>query len=305
MAMFILMVCCSFHLKAQHFNNKNIKFLLKKEDSLARLAEHILDDSLVTDRVKADSLFTRILVRALKTPHSFYFPFDSLATISRKYAPDSSFRIFTWQLPINRETYRYHGAIQMRTEDGSLKLFPLMDRSDKTLNIADTVADHSAWMGAVYYQVVATAYEGKPLYTLIGFHQSNSKSHNKFIEILDLSSGKPVFGGPYFVPEKSARYIMEFKAGAGARLVYDEELDLIVMEHLISETGEPNKKNTLVGDGDYDGFKWMGKNWVFINKLFTEKTPENMPPVPVPRIENKLDLKILEDSTESNEPKSN
>jgi alginate O-acetyltransferase complex protein AlgI len=45
---------------------------------------------------RADSLFTKGLVQALKMPNSFNYPFDSLITISRIYAPDSSFRIFSY-----------------------------------------------------------------------------------------------------------------------------------------------------------------------------------------------------------------
>ena len=83
------------------------------------------------DRLTADSVFTRQLVRALRVPYSFEYPFDSLFTISRMYAPDSSFRVFTWQLEVNEDLVRQHGAIQMRTTDGSLKLFPLIDKSDE------------------------------------------------------------------------------------------------------------------------------------------------------------------------------
>src|SRR5690606_40572592 len=55
--------------------------------------------------------------------------FDSLITISKLSPKDSSFKIFTWQLVINDNLVRQHGAIQMKTNDGSLKLFPLIDKS--------------------------------------------------------------------------------------------------------------------------------------------------------------------------------
>jgi hypothetical protein len=41
--------------------------------------------------------------------------------------PDSSFRIFTWQLFVNDSTYRHYGAIQMNQKE--LKLFALRDKS--------------------------------------------------------------------------------------------------------------------------------------------------------------------------------
>jgi hypothetical protein len=74
------------------------------------------------DRFTADSLFTKMFVRALLTRNSFYYRFDSLESISRLYSPDSSFRIFTWQVVINENIVRQHGAIQMRTGDGQPKI---------------------------------------------------------------------------------------------------------------------------------------------------------------------------------------
>ncbi len=79
-------------------------------------------------RFRADTNFIRSLVKALKLPNSFEYPFDSLQTISRLYAPDSSFRIFTWQYKKDNLLYLQEGAIQMNQPDGSLKLFPLVRR---------------------------------------------------------------------------------------------------------------------------------------------------------------------------------
>ena len=62
----------------------------------------------------------------------------------------------TWQLVINDNVIRQHGAIQMKTSDGALKLFPLIDKSDITINIADTFANNKGWIGAVYYKIIQT-----------------------------------------------------------------------------------------------------------------------------------------------------
>src|SRR5688500_8687012 len=76
----------------------NIPNLVSREDSLQRFADSMINGNDPAVRFRADSNFVRGLVRSLKTPYSFYYPFDSLQTISRLYAPDSTFRIFTWQL---------------------------------------------------------------------------------------------------------------------------------------------------------------------------------------------------------------
>ncbi len=265
------------------------KQLVIKEDSLKVPALKIIMGINPSDKFNADSLFTRGLVRALKVPHSFDYPFDSLVTVSKVYPPDSSFRIFTWQMMINENMIRQHGAIQIHTADGSLKLFPLIDKSDVTQNMADTIGNNYGWIGAIYYRLIQTAWKDKQYYTLLGFDENNIKSDKKLIEVLTFENGQPVFGNRNFVIENGnvytrdiARYIMEFKKEAGSRLTYDEDLNMIIMEHLISESGEPNKKWTLIPDGDYEGFKWLNGKWVYVNKVFNEITPEGKAPVPDP-----------------------
>src|ERR1022692_4550087 len=126
----------------------------KREDSIKNIAYNIVFAEETEDRFRADSLFIRMLVRSLKIKNSFYYPFDSLQTISRLYAPDSAFRIFTWQLKKDAYTYFQKGAIQMRTSDGSLKLIPLHDGSDFSVHPEDSVRTPNNWIGAIYYRIV-------------------------------------------------------------------------------------------------------------------------------------------------------
>jgi hypothetical protein len=278
-----------FSLHAQKPGSADYKFLQKKEDSLKILAQKIVQGMNAADRFKADSTFTKVLVRSLKTKNSFHYSFDSLYAISRIYAPDSSFRIFTWQMVINENVIRQHGAIQMKTSDGTLKLFPLIDKSDITNNMADTIANNYGWIGAVYYKIILTEFQGKPYYTLLGFDENNIRSNKKLIEILSFQNGEPVFGSRQFsvvsgfgYNNKMARFIMEYKKEASPRLTYDADLNMIIFEHLVSESNQPNKKWTLIGDGDYEGFKWLDGKWAYVNKVFTEVTTEGNAPVPVP-----------------------
>ena len=284
-----------FSVAAQRISRQDIVSIQKKEDSLRDLSYKIIKGINPVDRLNADSIFTRVFVRALKTKNSFYYPFDSIYTVSKLYAPDSSFRIYTWQMVINDNVIRQHGAIQMKTADGSLKLFPLIDKSDITMNMADTIANNFGWMGAVYYRIVETKADAKSFFTLLGYDENNIRSNKKIIEVLTFNNGEPVFGARQFsiasgfgYKNNMARFIMEFKKDASPRLTYDSDLEMIVFEHLISESNQPAKKWTLVGDGDYEGFKWMDGRWVYVNKIFNEVTPEGKPPAPVPLNDSKL-----------------
>ncbi|MDQ2719577.1 MAG: hypothetical protein M3Z26_07440 [Bacteroidota bacterium] len=274
---------------AQHLSSSEKKELKKEQDSLKSISLEIVQGRDAECRFKADSQFTKMFVRALKIKNSFYFPFDSLITISQLSPKDSSFKIFTWQLVVNDDVVRKHGAIQMRTSDGSLKLFPLIDKTNITQNINDTIANNFNWIGALYYKIIEKKSFGKDYYTLLGYDENNLNSDRKIIEVLTFKDGTPIFGGSFFsfqdnslAKQSFARYIMEYKKSASPRLTYDSDMDMIIYEHLISETGEPDKKYTYIPDGDYEGLKWRDGKWVHIQKVFTYKTPEGQEPVPQP-----------------------
>ena len=266
---------------AQQLSHADKLFLLKREDSLKTVGLKIVQGRDAADRFFADSAFTRIFVRALRTKNSFNYPFDSIVNISKLYAPDSSFKIFTWQLIINENTIRQHGAIQMKTADGSFKVFPLIDKSDIITNQTDTIGDNNGWMGAVYYKIIQKEYKGESFYTLLGFDENNIKSDKKIMDVLQFKNGKPVFGNKLFVMENSneyqkqmARYILEYKKEAAARLTFDEDLGAVVFDELTSESNTPNKKWTLVPDGEYNGFVWKNGKWVLTTNLFTGAPPK-------------------------------
>jgi len=269
----------------------NYQKLKRSEDTLKQFAGSMIRDMEANKRFESDSNFIRNLVRLLKTPHSFYYPFDSLETVSRIYAPDSTFRIFSWQFTRDENNFRQRGAIQMRTDDGTLKLFPLIDMSDFTKAPQDSIRTSQNWIGSIYYGMIMKTYNKKNYYTLLGYDDNNMRSTKKWIEVLSFDEvGRPVFGGPFFSIKTDSlrpaklfpRFGMEYKKVGRARLNYDQELDMIVFDHLISEDNQPDKPFTMVPDGDYEGFKWTNGRWVHVNKVFDFKLKDGEAPVPEP-----------------------
>jgi hypothetical protein len=139
---------------AQKFSSAEKKDFRKREDSLKNFADNIVFAQEADERFHADSSFIRMLVRTLKMKNSFNYPFDSLQTISRLYSPDSAFRIFTWQLKKDEYSFYHRGAIQMKTADGSLKLFPLHDVAPFSDRLLDTIRTAKNWIGVIYYRIV-------------------------------------------------------------------------------------------------------------------------------------------------------
>jgi hypothetical protein len=273
-----------------------------REDSLKTVSFNIVFGAEPETRFRSDSIFIRSLVRALKLNNSFYFPFDSLQTISRLYAPDSSFRIFTWQLKRDEFTYFQRGAIQMRTADGSLKLIGLHDVSTFTSNPLDSVRTPNNWIGAIYYRIILKTWNGKKYYTLLGYDDYSISSTKKWMEVLTFNDrGEPVFGGQYISFREDSvkriswdRFNIEYKKEASTTFNYDPQMDMIIFDQLIPENNEADKKDTYIPDGEYEGFKWKEGQWVHVEKLFDFQLKDGEFP---------QDQKILNDNGTADEQK--
>jgi hypothetical protein len=293
----------------RHISATEQSQLEKQEDSLKKFAFDIVNAAEPGPRFRADSFFIRMLVRTLKIPNSFYYPFDSLQTISKLYSPDSSFRIFTWQLKKDVYVFMQRGAIQMRTPNGSLKLFPLHDVSMFSRKPEDSVRGANNWIGAIYYRIIHKNFNGKNIYTLLGYDDFTINSNKKWMDILTFDErGQPVFGGPYFSfrndsakasKKQVVRFYLEYKKEATTTFNYDSSLNMIVYDHLISETEEPTRKETFVPDGDFEGFSWQNGQWLHVPKIFTSTMQDGQFPADQKILDDngKVDEKLLKQPT--------
>ena len=289
----LLMISSGFlalHTNAQSLTSSEKKWFKQREDSLKNFAGEILYGREASNRFRADSNFTRILVRTLVQKNSFHHRFDSLITISKLYPSDSSFRIFTWQVVKDDNYCRQRGFIQMKTKDGTLKLFPLIDYSE-FISDDDSITTNTHWIGAIYYRIIEKVHLNKKYYTLLGYDENNIRSVKKWIDILWFNeNGTPVFGKKNaFVFDKDSvskpsqqRFSLEYRKDGRARIQYDEELDMLIYDHLISESNEPQKKYTHIPDGDYEGFRWVNGSWLHIAKVFDLELEDGKAPVPIP-----------------------
>ena len=307
---FVSLILFATLLKAQPLTASTKKELAKKDDSLKVFSDKMINGGEASERFRADSNFIRGLVRSLRVKNSFYHPFDSLRTVSLLYAPDSSFRIFTWQLKKDEYVFLQKGAIQLNTANGELKLFPLFDYSMYTSRPIDSTRSKDNWIGAIYYRVVLKEHRGKKYYTLLGFDDFTVSSNKKWMEVLSFNDQQePVFGGPLISFKEDttkkpvqSRFSIEYKKEANTVFNYDPELDMIVFDHLISETEEPEKKNTYIPDGSYEGFKWKEGQWVHVDKVFDFKLQDGQFPVDdkLRDDQGNIDEKKLEEASQKN-----
>lgn len=247
------------------------------EDTLQVLSVIMVTDSLEKNRFAAVRKMIPTLVEILKTPNSFRYPFEKLRSISIQYDPDSTFRIFTWQLYVDSENYRYYGAIQKNTTE--LSLFPLIDRSFEISSPvrADALSPEQ-WYGALYYKLMPLDHPDGPRYLLLGYDQYSLYRRRKVMDVLYFDGeGTPRFGDP-IIPvagdRKLSRLVLEYSAEAKVRLNYDPSLDLIVFDHLIQIDGRFGEGKVNVPDGSYQAFRIENGQLQFVDKVFEQVSAE-------------------------------
>jgi hypothetical protein len=263
--------------------------LKRSEDTLALLAYAVVNDSVEQERFAACRVLITSLVRALKVENSFRYRFDRLKSVSILAPPDSSFRIFTWQLFVNDSTYRYYGAIQLNRPD--LQLFPLVDRSFEMDDrpVFEALPPEN-WYGALYYNLRAFETREGPKYLLFGFDAFEFFERRKIIDVLSFdAAGKPVFGAAVFdraeAPRPGApaehRLLFQYSAEASVRVNWDEQYNMVLIDHLVAMPSPFGRGVTYVPDGSYEALQLEKGRWKHVDKIFNDVMDEAPRPEPV------------------------
>ncbi len=283
-----LLFCCLFAMAqdSERIATEDLTTLQQMEDSLRIVFEGVRTSTSLDERMAANAAFIPLLVNTLKTPNSFYYPFDSLQNVSVEYDPGKTFRILTWVVvqhdgAFDNVTYKYYGAIQKNNPE-KLELYPLLDQSLE-MGSPETKegADSKNWFGSIYYNIVPYQKGDFNYFLLFGWDGHNNKTEKKLIDILYFDEeGKPRFGHPLFTAftEKGetriiSRFILEYKEGSLVNLNYDKEKDAIVYDHLVPESEEAakaKKRSQYVPDGTYEAYVFDGTYWNIDPKVFEE-----------------------------------
>lgn len=250
------------------------------EDTIALMSFLVINDSLPENRFASCKKVISTLVKALKFENSFQYKFPKVQSISIQYPQDSSFRVFTWQLYVDTDEYRYYGAIQMNTPE--LKLFPLVDRSFEVQEPEFEILTPKNWYGALYYNIKQfDTPEGKK-YLLFGFDAYSFFEKRKLVDVLSFENGTAVFGAPLFQTFDlrtgsefvKNRIVKTYNAEAAFKLNFDEVYNVVLFDHLIQMGGMAGQGPSWVPDGSYEGYRYDKGAWHHIPKMFEEVQEE-------------------------------
>jgi len=261
---------------AQHADETpNIQKLTAYQDSLIDLGNKLINNDTEAERMNANAGFIKMLVKALKVPHSFNFGFDSVKAVKILNSPDNRFRFITWHLQFDDGSYRYFGTVQMNTGD-RLLMYPLSDYSPFIKKPEDTVTDNKKWYGAQYYDIIPVNTEQNTYYVLLGWKGNSVKSTKKVIETISFKNDQPVFGRSVFDGNGKIRkrVVFEYTRQASMLLNYDAGQHTIVFDHLSPPDKKLKGQFDLYGpDLSYGGYRFKDGRWEYVENLDMRNKP--------------------------------
>jgi hypothetical protein len=246
--------------------NSDSALISMYEQSLNELFDKISNNTNDSEKEKLNDKIIENFEEVLIIKGSFVYPFDSLKNLGKISSSNGRLRIYTWNLPKSDGTHKYFGYIQFKpkNEDNYL-LFKLTDQSEILDSVDRLILADTCWFGTLYYEIIEKEHNDTIYYTLLGFDFNNLLTTKKIIEVLYFRYNKiPVFGKSMFSyqNELRSRIIFEFSSKAAMGLKYNNDLEMIVYDHLSPLKPSYEGLYMFYGpDFSYDGFKFNNGIW--------------------------------------------
>lgn len=272
--------------KAKTLKNTDFDKISALEDSIKVLSKIAVTDTLASSRLSAQEKLLPLVRQALSISNSFNYAFDKIENISIQYSPDKEFRIFTWQLMITENKYKYFGFIQLNRAKSTI--YELKDFSKDIQKPENQFLSSEKWFGALYYNIKEFKTKEGMKYLLFGYNAHDTIEKIKVCDVLSIKSGQPRFGFPVFefeqrgIKKKQNRLVLFHSVEATIRLNYDEGMNMIVHDHL-TEIGYKNNQVpfVMVPDGTYEAFELSKGIWQHVDKLENRVMDEAPTPKPI------------------------
>ncbi len=261
------------------------------EDDLARIGREILGNSTYKDRLMASIDFQFILADYVSTKKGYDDNLDAVTNMMRLEGGDD-FRIYTWLMPDSVYQNRHFGLVAAKNEKGEIEITHLKDKADEIPQAQFKILKADKWLGALYYKIIPTKNKGETTYTLLGF-SPNPKLNKKVIEVIKIDEkGRPKFGAKVFKIEQfqdqtfrqaPMRLILQYNGDVSASVRWNEEEEMIVMDHLAPPDANMKGLYSMYGPTmTYDGLAWK-KGWWELENLVDFNSRQDVKIVPPDR----------------------
>ncbi len=257
------------------------------ERQLIELGRTLLTDTLPEQRALAAENIKITLTETLNQAGSFEYPFDSLTSLSILTPKDKSFRVFSWQLYKDIDQYEYFGIIQVA---GKKPTIHVLEDQSETVAMEDLpyeVLTKDSWYGALYYNIKEYKTKKGKRYLLFGADGYRFFSKRKVVDVLYFENDQPIFGDVAFFPSEEdrpdlaySRLVFNYSAATSIRVNYDDYLNLLIFDNLLSTNNELGQE-TYLPDGSYRGYKLKSGRWIAVEKIFHHTWDEAPRPEPI------------------------
>lgn len=226
-------------------------------------------------RLLAVDMFEAEMTKIMENKDAFEFDFSSTPEITVLTDSLETFKLITWQLKRSEKDFDYYGYIIHK--DG--RAFKLNDAFKELEDIEYLSLNHEDWLGGIYYNLVQMGDK----FFVFSYRQVDNYTKFKSFDVLSFAEdGSPILGEESFVfPSKEARDVVKsrvtfsYSADAILSLNYNEEMQMVVHDHLMPVMGQLEGQGpTKVPDGTYEGFKFMEGKWIYEEKLFNHTYDE-------------------------------
>jgi len=242
------------------------------EAAMQGLIVDVLTNKNLEIREKSSKELEETMEEILQKTASYDYPFAALEGVSIQQPEDKAFRIFTWQLYIDKDHYQYRGFIQ--TKEG--KVHRLKDNSDDMRTVEFSILKPENWYGALYYNLKEFKHDGQKMYMLFGYDAIDFYNRRKLLDVLYFDgSGRPRFGktviemkDAYARKRNVKRFLLEYSSSVNVTLNYSKEQDMIIYDHLIYGSPVKGAGPSNVPDGSYCGLKLTKDGvWEYVDKV--------------------------------------
>jgi hypothetical protein len=197
----------------------------RHQQQLASLLNRVASAPTDNERYLASEQAVQALAKALAEDESEKWKWQLPTVASVLTSPDGLLRIFSWAVVRDDGEFECFGAVQYYNDKEEEYQFSLLhDKSEEIMNREESTLTPDQWLGAVYQELIQTSYNGKTVYTLLGWNGVDNLTERKIIEPVMFRGGMPQFGAPVFRRERNQRRIvLEYTDKAMVNLSYEEQ----------------------------------------------------------------------------------
>ncbi|MBI5217700.1 MAG: hypothetical protein HY958_02060 [Bacteroidia bacterium] len=284
---FLLFLIIVLYYSIHGFPQNDTNNLFKgQRDSLKILFKSIGSSRDDTEKKKINKQILKIVNSIVLDKRSFDYQLDwlhdSIPFLGKLKSSDSLLRILNWNIVYEDGGYEYFGFLQHFSKNRKdYHIFQLIDRSKEIKDPEDAALSNQIWFGALYYQIIENKSQGTIYYTLLGWDGYNELKNRKIMDVLYFNKeGSPKFGALIFNKENKEmkrRIIFEYANRASMILSFNEDLGMIVCDHLSPSGAEFKNMYQYYGpDGSYDAFKFKKGIWNYLSDIDARNLkPEN------------------------------